>query len=263
MNDQTILLAQASKKGLSDFRPLVILKDAITTEDIAPLSAKETGEKSPIGKYLLENKLPKSCLDSPDHAQENDHLLVRKTFSNSQLDNLMAPEARGGYTQYFGDAHVAVPDVPIESLNQAQATFIYDAAFAYQQSGRKLLVIAGENYGEGPSSLRAARGTALLGVSCIIAKSFSEKHRSQLIKQGILPLTFQNPDDYQKVARMHSCTFSFSDFPKPTESMQEIRLEASCGFTCVVSLQFKTISERDNYLSKVPLPYLRGCFLEE
>ena len=246
---------------ITDLRPLAIFADGISTEEISP--SGEISQHSPAGKFLLEEKKSNLPLGSFAHYREDHHVLIRGAFSHPQLKNRMTPEVTGGYTQYFGDAHIPHLSFEIKSPPEAQATFIYDAAFAYQQSGRKLIIIAGEDYGSGPPSEWAAQVTSLLGVQCLLTKSIDETHRVHLISRGILPLTFKKNSDYDRLTPMHSCTFSISDFPEKPQPMQEITLQASCGFHCKVIMQIKSPSEMQNYLTTTSSPYSLNQFFED
>ena len=174
----------------------------------------------------------------------------------------MTPGIEGGYTQYFGDAPVSAPDQEIAATEGAQPTFIYDAAIAYKQSGRKLIVIGGEDYGMGSSRDWAAKGTALLGVQAVITKSFERIHRSNLIGMGVLPLNFKNKEDYEKIKDMHSCTFSITGLTGELKAMQEATLTTSCGLSLPVIVRLDTPAEIDYYLSGGILPYVLNQILD-
>lgn len=153
--------------------------------------------------------------------------MTRGTFGDVRIKNLITLGIEGGYTQYFGDAHVSTPDQDIAAAENAKPTFIYDASIAHQQSGRKLIVIAGEDYGMGSSRDWAAKGTALLGVKAVITKSYERIHRSNLIGMSVLPLTFKDKPDYDKIKDMHSCTFSISGLTGSLNTIQEATLITS------------------------------------
>ena len=179
---------------LHNARPLGIFGDSVTTDHISPAgSIKAT---SPAGKYLLENGVEKAEFNSYGARRGNDRVMTRGTFANVRIKNLMCPGVEGGYTQYFGEAEVSAPDMPIEALAGAKPTFIYDASMAYQADGTKLIIIGGEDYGMGSSRDWAAKGTRLLGVSAVVTKSFERIHLSNLIGMGVLPLNFINKEDY-------------------------------------------------------------------
>lgn len=167
---------------------------------------------------------------------ENDQTLARRTFAHPQLKNLMTPGIEGGYTQYFGDAPVPAPPQKITATAHAQPTFIYDASIAYQQTGRKLIIIAGDDYGTGPTSDGAAKGTALLGIQAVVAKSIDDTHRAQLIEMGVLPLNFKNKEDYDRIKGINSWTSTFS--------ITGLTLTTSCGISLPLTHQHPPIEEK-------------------
>ncbi|MCX8237753.1 MAG: aconitate hydratase AcnA [Akkermansiaceae bacterium] len=247
-------------KDIFDARPLGIFGDSVTTDHISPAGAITPA--SPAGKYLLENGVEKPKFNSFGSRRGNDRVMTRGTFGNVRIKNLMTPGIEGGYTQYFGDAPVSAPDQEIAATEGAQPTFIYDAAIAYKQSGRKLIVIGGEDYGMGSSRDWAAKGTALLGVQAVITKSFERIHRSNLIGMGVLPLNFKNKEDYDKIKDMHSCTFSITGLTGELKAMQEATLTTSCGLSLSVIVRLDTPAEIDYYLSGGILPYVLNQILD-
>ena len=235
-----------------DLRPLAVFGDLVTTDHISP--SGDITPSSPAGQYLIDHGTEKDKLASFNSHPEDHYVMARRTFSDAGLKNLMTPGIQGGYTQYFGDAHVAVPDQKIEAAPNAKPTYIYDASVAYRQSGRKLIIIAGEDYGSGPAHTSAAKGTALLGVKAVISKSYQDSHRSHLIGVGILPLTFKNAADYNKIKNMHACTFSITSLAGELKPMQEALLKTSCGLTLPVVVRLEGPAEIDCYLSGGILP---------
>ena len=255
-----------AKKGgadILDARPLGIFGDSVTTDHISPAGA--ITPTSAAGQYLLENGVEKAKFNSFGSRRGNDRVMTRGTFGNVRIKNLMAQDngqqVEGGYTLYFGDAEVPEPDTAVDSAEGAKATFIYDAAVAYQQSGRNLIVIGGEDYGMGSSRDWAAKGTALLGVSAVVTKSFERIHRSNLIGMGVLPLTFKNKADYDEVSAMTSCTFSITGLTGPLKPGQEATLETSYGKTFPLVVRLDTPAEIDYYLSGGILPYVLNQIL--
>ncbi|MBT4291023.1 MAG: aconitate hydratase, partial [Deltaproteobacteria bacterium] len=155
--------------------PLAILGDSVTTDHISPAGAIE--EDSPAADYLRKNKVEYRNFNSYGSRRGNGQVMVRGTFANIRLRNLMIPEKEGGYTLYL-------PTGEIKS--------IYDAATLYRQNQQNLIIIAGKEYGTGSSRDWAAKGTFLLGVKAVIAKSFERIHRSNLVGMGVLPLQFKD-----------------------------------------------------------------------
>ena len=156
-------------------RVLAVLGDSVTTDHISP--AGSIKPDSPAGRYLTEQGVERKDFNSYGSRRGNHEVMIRGTFANIRLRNLLLPGIEGGFTRDFTQ-----PDGP-------QAT-IYDAATAYQAAGVPLVILAGKEYGSGSSRDWAAKGTALLGVRAVIAESFERIHRSNLIGMGVLPLQF-------------------------------------------------------------------------
>jgi aconitate hydratase len=157
-------------------RVLAVLGDSVTTDHISP--AGNIKADSPAGKYLTEHGVEKKDFNSYGSRRGNHEVMIRGTFANIRLKNLLLDGIEGGFTKNFLD-------------NGAQST-IYDASVAYQAAGIPLVILAGKEYGSGSSRDWAAKGTALLGVRAVIAESFERIHRSNLIGMGVLPLQFMD-----------------------------------------------------------------------
>ncbi len=168
-------------KPLTDIkaaRVLAILGDSVTTDHISP--AGNIAKDSPAARYLDAHGVARKDYNQYGARRGNHEVMVRGTFANIRLKNLMLSGVEGGYTKH-------VPS--------GEQLPIYDAAMKYQQEGTPLIVIAGDLYGTGSSRDWAAKGTMLLGVKAVIAKSFERIHRSNLIGMGVLPLQFQPGED--------------------------------------------------------------------
>ena len=159
-------------------RVLAILGDSVTTDHISP--AGNIKADSPAGKYLAEHGIERADFNSYGSRRGNHEIMIRGTFANIRLKNLLLDGVEGGYTRNF--------------LNGGEQTTIFDASMAYQNAGVPLVILAGKEYGSGSSRDWAAKGTALLGVRAVIAESFERIHRSNLIGMGVLPLEFKNGD---------------------------------------------------------------------
>lgn len=160
---------------------LGIFGDSVTTDHISPAgSIKDT---SPAGKYLLQNHVVKADFNSYGARRGNHEVMMRGTFANVRIKNLMIPGSEGGVTLYHADGAE-----PVQMC-------IYDAAMKYQSQGIPTLVFGGREYGTGSSRDWAAKGTQLLGVKAVIAVSFERIHRSNLIGMGVLPLQFKGNDN--------------------------------------------------------------------
>jgi len=162
-------------------RALGIFGDSVTTDHISP--AGSIKKSSPAGKYLLEHGVAFEDFNSYGSRRGNDRVMTRGTFANVRIKNLMAPGTEGGVTRCFARACPCPPGGVVP---------IYDAAMAYQKEGTPLLIIAGQEYGTGSSRDWAAKGTALLGVKCVVAQSYERIHRSNLVGMGVLPLQLKD-----------------------------------------------------------------------
>ena len=156
-------------------RVLLKLGDSVTTDHISP--AGSIKPDSPAGIYLAENGVQRADFNSYGSRRGNHEVMIRGTFANIRLRNLLLHDVEGGFTIDFTNADDEI--VPI-----------YDAAMAYARHGTPLVILAGKEYGSGSSRDWAAKGTALLGVRVVIAESYERIHRSNLIGMGVLPLQF-------------------------------------------------------------------------
>ena len=156
-------------------RVLALLGDSVTTDHISPAGAIKAD--SPAGRYLAEHGIAPRDFNSYGSRRGNHEVMIRGTFANIRLRNLLVPGVEGGFTRDFTAA-------------DAPQTTIYDAAQAYAAAGVPLVVMAGKEYGSGSSRDWAAKGTALLGVRAVIAETYERIHRSNLIGMGVLPLQF-------------------------------------------------------------------------
>ena len=160
---------------ISGARVLALLGDSVTTDHISPAGSIKVD--SPAGKYLTEHGVARSDFNSYGSRRGNHEVMIRGTFANIRLKNLLLDGVEGGYTRDF-------------NTSDAPQAFIYDASVAYQERGIPLVILAGKEYGSGSSRDWAAKGTSLLGVKAVITESFERIHRSNLIGMGVLPLQF-------------------------------------------------------------------------
>ena len=157
-------------------RVLAVLGDSVTTDHISP--AGNIKAESPAGIYLAEHGIDRKDFNSYGSRRGNHEVMIRGTFANIRLKNLLLDGVEGGFTRNF--------------INNGEQATIFDASVAYQSAGVPLVILAGKEYGSGSSRDWAAKGTALLGVRAVIAESFERIHRSNLIGMGVLPLQFSN-----------------------------------------------------------------------
>ena len=167
-------LEPAPVTDVSGARVLALLGDSVTTDHISP--AGSIKPDSPAGRYLSEHGVQRKDFNSYGSRRGNHEVMIRGTFANIRLKNLLLDGVEGGFTRNY--------------LAGGEQTTIYDAAMAYAAAGVPLVVLAGTEYGSGSSRDWAAKGTSLLGVRAVIAESYERIHRSNLIGMGVLPLQF-------------------------------------------------------------------------
>ena len=175
-------------------RVLALLGDSVTTDHISP--AGNIKPDSPAGKYLQEHGVARADFNSYGSRRGNHEVMIRGTFANIRLKNLLLDGVEGGFTKNF--------------LDGGEQSTIYDASVAYQSAGVPLVILAGKEYGSGSSRDWAAKGTALLGVRAVIAESFERIHRSNLIGMGVLPLQFRDGESAQSLGLTGHETFAIS-----------------------------------------------------
>jgi aconitate hydratase len=174
-------------------RVLALLGDSITTDHISPAGAIK--KDSPAGAWLIEQGVEPRDFNSYGSRRGNHEVMIRGTFANIRLRNLLA-ERTGGFTRRFPGG---------------EETTIYEAAMAYAAEGVPLVVLAGKEYGSGSSRDWAAKGTKLLGVRAVIAESFERIHRSNLIGMGVLPLQFPAGESVESLGLGGEEAFDFGD----------------------------------------------------
>jgi aconitate hydratase len=164
----------AAVKDITGARVLALLGDSITTDHISPAGSIKA--QSPAGRYLIEHGVAAKDFNSYGSRRGNHEVMVRGTFANVRLKNLLAPGTEGGVTRHLPDG------APMS---------IFDAAMQYEKEGTPLVILAGKEYGSGSSRDWAAKGPRLLGVRAVIAESYERIHRSNLVGMGVLPLQFK------------------------------------------------------------------------
>jgi aconitate hydratase len=183
----------AAVTDIEGARVLLLLGDSITTDHISPAgSIKKSG---PAGLYLVEHGVDVKEFNSYGSRRGNDEVMVRGTFANVRLRNLLAPGTEGGVTRH---------------LPSGEQMSVYDAAVRYAKEGVALVVLAGKEYGSGSSRDWAAKGPKLLGVRAVIAESYERIHRSNLVGMGILPLEYSPGDSASTLGLTGEETFSIT-----------------------------------------------------
>ncbi len=229
-------------KEIRGARALGIFGDSVTTDHISPAGAiKKT---SPAGKFLLENGVTFEDFNSYGSRRGNDRIMVRGTFANVRIKNLMLGGKEGGNT--LG------PD--------GAETSIYDASMAYQAKGVPLIVIAGQEYGTGSSRDWAAKGTNLLGVKVVVAQSFERIHRSNLVGMGVLPLQFKEGTTAQTLKLDGTETYDVIGLSPAVKPQQDLTLRITRKDGSVqdvaVICRIDTPIEIDYYQHGGILPYV-------
>ncbi|MDX9740003.1 MAG: aconitate hydratase [Gammaproteobacteria bacterium] len=175
-------------------RALAVLGDSVTTDHISP--AGSIGRNTPAGQYLIGLGVEPSEFNSYGARRGNHEVMVRGTFANIRLRNLLAPGTEGGVTRHLPDG---------EQMS------IYDASVRYAEAGTPLIVLAGKEYGTGSSRDWAAKGPRLLGIRAVIAESFERIHRSNLVGMGILPLQFRPDETRESLGLTGEETYTLPD----------------------------------------------------
>ena len=211
-------------------RCLLKLGDSVTTDHISPAGA--ITQESPAGEYLIGLGIEKHDFNSYGSRRGNHEVMMRGTFANVRLRNQLAPGTEGGWTTYFPED---------------KRTSVYEAAMKYAQDKTPLVVLAGLEYGTGSSRDWAAKGTALLGVKAVIARSFERIHRSNLIGMGVLPLQFKEGESAESLGLDGSENFSI---PAIASHQREVKISVSgaagdSSFTAVIRID--TPNEFDYY----------------
>ena len=192
---------------ITGMRVLAMMGDSVTTDHISP--AGSIPEGGPAGSYLLDQGVRSSDFNSFGSRRGNHEVMMRGTFGNIRLRNLLVPGIEGGYTRH---------------VSSSEPISIYDAAMKYRDEGVPLLVIAGKEYGSGSSRDWAAKGTTLLGVEAVLAESFERIHRSNLIGMGVLPLEFEEDQNRETLGLSGSETYDLLGLSDGMEPGQKLKL---------------------------------------
>jgi aconitate hydratase len=217
---------------IANARVLAILGDSVTTDHISP--AGNIKADSPAGKYLTDHGVDRKDFNSYGSRRGNHEVMIRGTFANIRLKNLLLDGVEGGFTRNF-----------LDSGNQST---IYDASVAYQSANIPLVILAGKEYGSGSSRDWAAKGTALLGVRVVIAQSYERIHRSNLIGMGVLPLQFKEGESASSLGLTGSETFTVSGITAMNSGgvPKEVTVTAD-GKSFTAKVRIDTPGEADYY----------------
>ncbi len=213
-------------------RALTLLGDSVTTDHISP--AGNIAPDSPAAKYLQEMGVKPVEFNSYGSRRGNHEVMMRGTFANIRLRNRLAPGTEGGWTKH---------------QPSGEQMSIFDASLKYQQEGTPLVVLAGSEYGTGSSRDWAAKGTLLLGVKAVIAKSYERIHRSNLIGMGVLPLQFLDGDDAESLGLNGTETFDITGHANADAEHAKVTATAGDGnsITFEALIRIDTPKERDYF----------------
>jgi aconitate hydratase len=199
-------------QDIAGAKVLVMVADSVTTDHISPAGNISAG--GPAGKYLLQHEVPREDFNSYGSRRGNHEVMMRGTFANIRLRNLLAPGTEGGITRHLPDG---------EQMS------IFDASERYKADGVPLIVLAGKEYGTGSSRDWAAKGVLLLGVKAAIAESFERIHRSNLIGMGVLPLQFLPGEDRISLGLTGEETFAISGIADALHPGKRLSVTATAG----------------------------------
>jgi aconitate hydratase len=228
---------------LAGLRPLALLGDSVTTDHISPAGSFKAD--TPAGRYLLENGVAAADFNSYGSRRGNDRVMTRGTFANVRIKNRMADGKEGGFTKLQPDGKVMA---------------IFDACQEYAKRGTGLIIFGGVDYGMGSSRDWAAKGTALLGVKAVVAKSFERIHRSNLLGMGVLPLEFPEGQSAEALGLDGTEVFSLPGLGEklqPRESL-ELVIQRADGRVDKARLvaRIDTLIEVEYYRHGGILPYV-------
>jgi aconitate hydratase len=191
-------------------RVLVMVGDSVTTDHISP--AGDIADQSPAGEWLKARGLTKKDFNSYGSRRGNDLVMVRGTFANIRLKNLLVPGSEGNVTIH---------------LPSGERTSVFEASQRYQAAGTPLLVLAGKEYGSGSSRDWAAKGTLLLGVRAVLAESYERIHRSNLVGMGVLPLQYEAGTNAESLGLTGRETFSLLGLSEGLTPRRKLTVEAA------------------------------------
>ncbi|MES2121339.1 MAG: aconitate hydratase [Chlamydiota bacterium] len=239
------------RKELKGMRALALFGDSITTDHISPAGAFKAG--TPAGKYLIAQGVQEPDFNSYGSRRGNHNIMMRGTFANVRIRNLMAGGKEGGYTKIMPEGR----EMPI-----------FDACEVYAQRKTPLILFAGKDYGMGSSRDWAAKGTALLGVRAVVARSFERIHRSNLVGMGVLPLQFKKEEEsFETFGITGHETFSLLGLEGEVKPHQEVLLEIDRGGGKVdkvpLILRLDTPIDIDYYKHGGILPYVLRQILSQ
>jgi aconitate hydratase len=195
-------------RDIEGARALAFVGDSVTTDHISPAGSIKSD--SAAGRYLIEHAVQPLEFNSYGSRRGNHEVMLRGTFGNVRLHNLLAPETEGPWTEH---------------LPGGERMTIYDAALRYREEGVPLVVLAGKEYGSGSSRDWAAKGPALLGIRAVLAESFERIHRSNLVGMGVLPLEYRSGDSAATLGLTGRETFSISGLSAGIAPLMQVSVD--------------------------------------
>jgi aconitate hydratase len=239
-----------SFSNFSGAKALAIFGDSVTTDHISPAGAIKGN--SPAGLYLQEKGVEPRDFNSYGSRRGNDRVMLRGTFANVRIKNLMVAPVEGGVTKH---------------QPSGEEMSIYDAAMKYNEEGTPVIIFAGQEYGTGSSRDWAAKGTRLMGVKAVVAQSFERIHRSNLVGMGVLPLQFKEGRSAETLKLDGTETFDLEGVAGDVRPMQEatLRIHRADGATeeVALTLRIDTPIEVEYYRGGGILPYVLRQLLDE
>ncbi len=241
-------IPEAQEAGVKGARIMALFGDSITTDHISP--AGSIKEASPAGAYLKEQGVLKADFNSYGSRRGNHEVMMRGTFANVRIKNLMIPAKPDGAREE-GGLTLFQPG--------GEKMFIYDAAMRYIAAGTPTVIFAGEEYGTGSSRDWAAKGTQLLGIGAVVAKSFERIHRSNLVGMGVLPLQFRPGDSWESLGLKGDEVIDIelgSEIKPQSEATLVIRAPGAAERRVPLILRIDTPIEVEYYRHGGILPYV-------
>ncbi|SEJ14470.1 aconitase [Sphingobium sp. AP50] len=235
-----LTMTPAPVTDIIDAKPLAIFGDSITTDHISPAGSIKAS--SPAGKWLSEHQVAQADYNSYGSRRGHHEVMMRGTFANIRIKNLMLDGVEGGMTSYKGETMA-----------------IYDAAMAHKADGTPLVVIGGKEYGTGSSRDWAAKGTNLLGVRAVIVESFERIHRSNLVGMGVLPLVFKDGQTRDTLGLKGDDSFTITGVadlkPRQDVTVNVTRADGST-FSFTALCRIDTVNELEYFLNGGILQYV-------
>ena len=250
--------ARAKAERISAARIIALFGDSITTDHTSPAGSIQ--ESSPASQWLAQHGVTKADFNSCGARRGNHEVMVRGTFANVRIKNLVMPPGLDGAREEGGVTLFRAADG-----SATQKMPIYDAAMAFMAQGTATVVFAGEEYGTGSSRDWAAKGTQLLGIRAVVARSFERIHRSNLVGMGLLPLQFHGTDSWQSLGLIGDeqiDVFPDGELAPQSDALVVIKRSDGTRLERTVTLRIDTPIEVDYYRNGGILPFVLRQLLQ-